>query len=120
MNIRELRRAKGLTQAQLAESAGVTKVSVCKWEAGLTVPRAELFQCLRMPWDVPSTPSMAGSRPGQRRRMPAEGGGKSSVVPDWTPCMCGHIMRTPETFVWIYPMGAGFVRMYGLFDDSKC
>ena len=46
MIIRELRRAKGLTQAQLAESAGVTKVSVCKWEAGLTVPRAELLPVL--------------------------------------------------------------------------
>ena len=35
-----------MTQAQLAESAGVTKVSVCKWEAGLTVPRAELLPVL--------------------------------------------------------------------------
>ena len=37
-----LRRAQGLTQAQVAEVLGVNRVTVAKWEAGRCEPRGEV------------------------------------------------------------------------------
>ena len=46
MRIRELRQARGLSQARVAEDMGVSKPSVCKWETGASVPRTELLPLL--------------------------------------------------------------------------
>ena len=46
MKIRELRQARGLSQARLAEDVGVSKPAVCKWETGVSVPRTELLPLL--------------------------------------------------------------------------
>ena len=35
-NILRMRRAKGITQGELARFAGVTKASVSKWETGVS------------------------------------------------------------------------------------
>ena len=46
MRIRELRQARGLSQARVAEDVGVSKPAVCKWETGGSVPRTELLPLL--------------------------------------------------------------------------
>ena len=46
MRIRELRQARGLSQARGAEDVGVSKPAVCKWETGVSVPRTELLPLL--------------------------------------------------------------------------
>ena len=40
------RRAKGLTQKQLADALGVTDKAVSKWERGLAKPRADKLPLL--------------------------------------------------------------------------
>lgn len=52
MRIRELRRAAGMTQTQLADSMGVTQNAVSSWETEVALPRArqlpelaKLFGC---------------------------------------------------------------------------
>lgn len=42
-NIRALRRARGLTQEQLAEALGVTIGAVSKWELGGSTPELTLI-----------------------------------------------------------------------------
>jgi len=46
LRIRELRQARGLSQARVAEDVGVSKPAVCKWETGVSVPRTELLPLL--------------------------------------------------------------------------
>lgn len=46
MRIRELRQARGLSQARVAEDVGVSKPAVCKWETGASIPRTELLPLL--------------------------------------------------------------------------
>ena len=46
MRIRELRQARGLSQARVAEDVGVSNPAVCKWETGVSVPRTELLPLL--------------------------------------------------------------------------
>ena len=41
--IQKLRKIKGLTQEQLAESIGVSKAAVSKWESGSTYPDITLL-----------------------------------------------------------------------------
>ena len=42
-NLKELRKAKGLSQEELAEKVHVVRQTVSKWEQGLSVPDAELL-----------------------------------------------------------------------------
>jgi len=42
-NIKELRKSKGLSQAELAEKLSVVRQTVSKWEQGLSVPDSEML-----------------------------------------------------------------------------
>jgi transcriptional regulator with XRE-family HTH domain len=44
--IRDLRRARGLTAAQLAERLGVSEFAVSRWECGHTAPRMRRIAAL--------------------------------------------------------------------------
>jgi transcriptional regulator with XRE-family HTH domain len=44
--IQNARKAKGLTQTQLAEALGVTQPAVSEWESGISAP--ESFRVLRL------------------------------------------------------------------------
>ena len=46
MRIKELRRAAGITQMQLAERMGVTQGMVAAWEQGANFPRADKLPAL--------------------------------------------------------------------------
>ena len=52
-NIRTLRKARGLSQQELAKRLHVVRQTVSKWEQGLSVPDADLLvrlaECLQMP-----------------------------------------------------------------------
>lgn len=53
-NIRELRKAKGLSQEELAVRLNVVRQTVSKWEQGLSVPDADMLVALGSPylgWD---------------------------------------------------------------------
>jgi DNA-binding XRE family transcriptional regulator len=39
MNLKEMRKARGMTQAQLAEAIGVTATTIVRWEKGVVKPR---------------------------------------------------------------------------------
>lgn len=45
--IAELRKGKGLTQAQLAERIGLSNKAVSKWETGKSLPDASIMIDLR-------------------------------------------------------------------------
>src|SRR3989442_4287087 len=42
--LKRLRRAAGLTQAQVAAAVGVDRVAVARWEAGVTAARAAHYE----------------------------------------------------------------------------
>ena len=43
MKIKDLRKAAGLTQSQLAEAMGVGQSTVCNWENGVAAPMASML-----------------------------------------------------------------------------
>jgi transcriptional regulator with XRE-family HTH domain len=46
MNIKELRKAKGLTQIELAKRVGVSMMTIQLWERGVTKPNEENYNRL--------------------------------------------------------------------------
>lgn len=67
------RRAKGLTQKQLADAFGVTDKAVSKWERGLNYPDIVLFQPISELLGLPllqlfCKDGFPPSRPWRRRR----------------------------------------------------
>jgi len=52
-NIRALRKAKGLTQQELAVKLNVARQTVSKWEKGLSVPDAEMLMSISEVLEVP-------------------------------------------------------------------
>jgi len=44
--IRKLRRAKDITQSELAKELGVDRSTVAKWEAGISLPRGKTLIAL--------------------------------------------------------------------------
>ncbi len=46
MNIRDLRKSAGMTQAQLAAKVGVAQATVAEWERGDYYPRASIIPAL--------------------------------------------------------------------------
>ncbi|MCA8990693.1 MAG: helix-turn-helix transcriptional regulator [Planctomycetaceae bacterium] len=53
--IREIRSALGISQTALAESVGLSKVSMSKIETGKTTPRPETLATIAEELDVPET-----------------------------------------------------------------
>lgn len=43
-NVRQLREARGLTQAELAAKLGVTRGSISQWENGISAPRMGVIE----------------------------------------------------------------------------
>ena len=52
-NIRELRKAKGLSQEELAVRLNVVRQTVSKWEQGLSVPDADMLVAIGELYDTP-------------------------------------------------------------------
>ena len=52
-NIRNFRKAKGLSQEELAAKLNVVRQTVSKWETGLSVPDAELLVALSEVLETP-------------------------------------------------------------------
>lgn len=63
-NIRALRKARGLSQQELAERLHVVRQTVSKWEQGLSVPDADMLvrlaECLEVSVEEPAGRSKAG------------------------------------------------------------
>lgn len=47
-NLKEVRKAKGLTQLQLSEVSGVNRVSIAKYESGKSTPSLQTAERLAM------------------------------------------------------------------------
>lgn len=45
-NIKNIRKSRGLTQAQLADRVGVVKATVSSWETGRTEPNMEMIESI--------------------------------------------------------------------------
>lgn len=58
--IAETRKAKGITQKQLAEKLGVTDKAVSKWERGINYPDIELFKPLAEVLEIPILRLLSG------------------------------------------------------------
>ena len=59
-NIRNLRKARGMTQEELAIRLNVVRQTVSKWEKGLSVPDAEMLQRLAETLEC-SVPGLLGA-----------------------------------------------------------
>lgn len=59
-NLKRLRKAKGLTQEELAERLHVVRQTVSKWEKGTSVPDAELLIRLSEIFEVPVSTLLGG------------------------------------------------------------
>jgi len=46
LNLRELRKEKGFTQQELAETAGVSQSQIARYESGKRLPRPKIAQCI--------------------------------------------------------------------------
>lgn len=46
VNIESRRKALGMTQSQLADSLGVERSTVTKWESGKAAPRVDMLKAL--------------------------------------------------------------------------
>ena len=53
MEIKKLREAKGMSQAELAKKAKVTQGAVCLWESGARRPSLDSLQTLSDIFEVP-------------------------------------------------------------------
>ena len=84
------RRARGLTQQQLAEKLGITNRAVSKWETGQGLPDIVLLPDLSAALGVTVDALLAGEAPGPAgggvrtgpaRRLPAGGTGAGPGAP---------------------------------------
>ena len=67
-NFRRARLIQGLTQTELADALGVSKVSVCKWELGRGLPKAK-----RLPEVARVLHTTVPELLDERERRPADG-----------------------------------------------
>ena len=71
-NLKQWRKARGLTQTQLAQRLHVVRQTVSKWEKGWSVPDAQLLQELAQQLDVPVTALLAETDASNAGLGPAE------------------------------------------------
>lgn len=66
-NIRNIRKAKGLSQEELAVKLNVVRQTVSKWEQGLSVPDADMLICISEVFETPVSTllgeTMTGAHP---------------------------------------------------------
>ena len=67
-NIRAIRKAKGLSQEELAVKLNVVRQTISKWEQGLSVPDADLLLAISEALETPVS-TLLGRRSPSRRRM---------------------------------------------------
>lgn len=80
-NIKSLREARGLTQAQLGDAVGVSDKAVSTWESGKREPRMGVVEKLAVFFNVPKSVLLFGD--GDRfHRLPGLGYGTSSYLVD--------------------------------------
>lgn len=60
-NIKNLRKAKGYTQEELASRCNVTRQTISKWEKGYSVPEAELLKKLAEIFEVNVSQLLGGT-----------------------------------------------------------
>jgi transcriptional regulator with XRE-family HTH domain len=60
--IRKLRQARHISQSTLADSLGLDRSSVCKWENGQSMPSIEHMKCLADYFGVPVETISSGSK----------------------------------------------------------
>lgn len=60
-HIRQARKSRGLTQAELAEQLGLSEMTVRRWESGQRSPRMEEIQKLAVVLGVPVTELLSDS-----------------------------------------------------------
>ena len=87
--IRKKREEKGLTQAQLAKTLGVTAKAVSKWETGAGLPDVSLFEPLSAALALSVTELFSGEAVNNRNRAANMMKTKFYVCP-----VCGNIVHS--------------------------
>lgn len=87
--IRKKREEKGLTQAQLAKTLGVTAKAVSKWETGAGLPDVSLFEPLSAALALSVTELFSGETVSNRNRAANMMKTKFYVCP-----VCGNIVHS--------------------------
>lgn len=74
-NIRKYRKAKGLSQNQLAEKIRISPQSISKWECGTSVPDIQNLCALCQVLDVPADLLLGTLNPQEKAMIAVDGGG---------------------------------------------
>ena len=81
-NIKTRRKAKGLSQEELALRLHVVRQTISKWEQGLSVPDADLLLALSQALDTPVSDLLGETLPSRRPRT------CKSSASGWRPSTC--------------------------------
>lgn len=71
--LKALRKARGLTQEEMAERSGIAQGSISAWETGRAVPKYERLQTLSAFFDVPINYLMGGGEKKTTTKIPILG-----------------------------------------------
>ena len=66
--IRELRRARGLSQEELADQVGVSRQAVSKWEGDQSLPELDKVLALSLLFETSTDYLLKGERPARRNQ----------------------------------------------------
>ena len=69
--IRELRRARGLSQEELADQVGVSRQAVSKWEGDQSLPELDKVLALSLLFETSTDYLLKGERPARRNQPDA-------------------------------------------------
>lgn len=99
-NLKTLRKAKGLSQEELAIRLCVVRQTVSKWEKGLSVPDAELLVKLAETFEVPVS---------QLLGMPIDPGDSSDAVAQQLSRINEQLAVKNRRARWIWRVAAGIL-----------